>query len=93
MASDMVKVTFTVDAATAESIRALAAEWRVPKSEAVRRAVRQAKENHLLQVKARTSVEVLEQLDRRPSLSAAEKKGRQAQVRRLRKDWGSNRRG
>jgi hypothetical protein len=93
MVADMVKVTFTIDLATVESIRALAAEWGVPKSEAVRRAVRQAKEYNMLQARSLTPVEVLQHLDRRASLSAAKKKVRQAEARRLRKDWQPKRGG
>jgi predicted transcriptional regulator len=91
MANNMVKVTFTIDPITAASLQELAAEWGVPKSEAIRRAVRQAKERQLLQAKIRTPLEVLEHLDRHPILSAAERKTRLVSARRLRKDW--NRRG
>jgi predicted transcriptional regulator len=91
MADHMVKVTFTIDPMTAVSLQELAAEWGVPKSEAIRRAVRQAKERQLLQAKIRTPLEVLEHLDRHPILSAAERKTRLGLARRMRKDW--NRRG
>jgi hypothetical protein len=87
MADHMVKVTFTIDPATAASLRELAEEWGVPKSEAFRRVVRQAKEQHLLQTRARTPSDVLEHLEHHPSLSTAEKKARLASARRLRKEW------
>ena len=87
MAEHMVKVTFTIDPATAAALQELAEEWGVPKSEAVRRAVRQAREQHLLQTRARTPIDVLEHLEHHPSLSTAERKARLASARRLRKDW------
>lgn len=87
MASDMVKVTFTVDALTADLIRELAEAWEVPKSEAVRRAIRQAKERQLLQKTVRTAVAVLEHLEQEPLLSAGERKARLAGAEQLRKDW------
>jgi transposase-like protein len=83
----MVKVTFTIDATTAASIQALAEEWQVPKSEVVRRAVRQAREQCLLRTKGRTPIEVLEHLERHPILSATQSKTRQTSARRLRKGW------
>src|SRR5260221_3434808 len=76
MASDMVKVTFTVDALTADLIRELAEAWEVPKSEAVSRAIRQAKERQLLQKTRRTAVAVLEHLEQETLLSARERKAR-----------------
>ena len=87
MADHMVKITFTIDPATAASLRELAEEWGVPKSEAFRRVVRQAKEQHLLQTRARTPSDVLEHLEHHPSLSTSEKKARLASARRLRKEW------
>lgn len=87
MASDMVKVTFTVDALTADLIRELAEAWEVPKSEAVRRAIRQAKERQLLQKTVRTAVAVLEHLEQEPPLSTGERKARLAWAEQLRKDW------
>jgi predicted nucleic acid-binding protein/transposase-like protein len=87
MVSDMVKITFTIDAETAVSLEKLAKDWDVPKSEAFRRAVRQAREQHLLQVKAGKPIDVLEQLEHHPILSDAERKSRLATARRLRKTW------
>jgi transposase-like protein len=87
MVSDMVKVTFTIDAETAASLEELAKDWDVPKSEAFRRAVRQAREQRLLQVKVGKPIDVLEQLERHPMLSDAERKSRLATARRLRKTW------
>jgi transposase-like protein len=87
MVRDMVKVTFTIDAETAASLEKLAKDWDVPKSEAFRRAVRQAREQRLLQVKAGKPIDVLEQLERHPILSDAERKSRLATARRLRKTW------
>jgi transposase-like protein len=87
MAADMVKMTFTIDATTAANIQALAEEWRVPKSEAIRRAVRQAREKQLLQTNERTPIDVLEHLERHPVLSVTQMRIRQASARRLRKDW------
>ena len=87
MASDMVKMTFTIDATTAASIQALAGEWQVAKSEVVRRAVQKAREQCFLQSKARTPIEVLEHLERHPVLSGAQRKTRQISARQLRKAW------
>jgi transposase-like protein len=87
MVKYMVKVTFTIDAETAASLEELAKDWDVPKSEAFRRAVRQAREQRLLQVKAGKPIDVLEQLERHPILSDAERKSRLATARRLRKTW------
>jgi len=92
MASVMVKVTFTVDALTADSIRELAEAWGVPKSEAVRRAVRQAKESQLLKTPARTPVAVLEQLESAPPLSRGQTKARLASAEQVRNDWNPRRR-
>jgi transposase-like protein len=87
MASDMVKLTFTVDIFTADTIRELAEQWGVPKSEVVRKAIRQAKERSLVETTARTPVAVLEHLAQEPLLSDAQKRTRLAAARQLRKDW------
>jgi transposase-like protein len=87
MVRDMVKVTFTIDAETAASLEKLAKDWDVPKSEAFRRAVRQAREQRLLQAKARKPADVLEHLEHHPTLSDAERKSRVTTARRLRKTW------
>ncbi len=42
MAQPAVKMTFSLDLATAEEIERLARRWNVPKVEAVRRAIRSA---------------------------------------------------
>jgi transposase-like protein len=87
MAIQMVKVTFTIDPTTAASLQELATEWGVPKSEAVRRAVRQAKEQYLLQANMRAPIDILEHLERHPILSTTERKDRLVSARRLRKGW------
>jgi hypothetical protein len=87
MASEMVKVTYTIDQVTAVAVKELSDEWGVPQSEAVRRAIRQARQQQLLHAKARSPVEVLEQLERGPSLSATRSKARLQSARRLRKSW------
>jgi transposase-like protein len=91
MANHMVKVTFTIDQTTAESLRELAAEWGVAKSEAIRRVVRQAREQNLLQAKIRKPIEVLEHVEQHPILSMTERKKRLVLARRLRKDWNVRR--
>jgi hypothetical protein len=87
MASGMVKVTYTIDQVTAVAVKELSDEWGVPQSEAVRRAIRQARQQQLMHAKARSPVEVLEQLERGSSLSATESKARLQSARRLRKSW------
>jgi transposase-like protein len=87
MAIHMVKVTFTIDPTTAASLQELATEWGVPKSEAVRRAVRQAKEQHLLQANMQAPIDILEHLERHPILSMTERKDRLVSARQLRKGW------
>ena len=47
MAKGMAKVTFTIDAETVASLDQLAKDWDVTKSEAFRRAVRQARQQRL----------------------------------------------
>jgi transposase-like protein len=86
--ADMVKLTFTVDLFTADTIRELAEQWGVPKSEVVRKAIRQAKERSLVEATARTPLAVLEHLAQEPPLSDVQKQTRLAAARRLRKDWG-----
>ena len=87
MAKSMAKVTFTIDAETATSLEQLARDWNVPKSEAFRRAVRQAREQRLLQAKAGKPINILEHLERHPILSDDERKSRLATARQLRKAW------
>ena len=87
MAKGMAKVTFTIDAETVASLDQLAKDWDVTKSEAFRRAVRQARQQRLLHVKAGKPIDVLEHLERHPTLSDAERKSRLATARRLRKTW------
>jgi transposase-like protein len=91
MVSDMVKLTFTVDIFTADTIRELAEQWGVPKSEVVRKAIRQAKERSLVETTARTPVTVLEHLAQEPLLSDVQKRTRLAAARQLRKDWSRGR--
>jgi transposase-like protein len=91
MVSDMVKLTFTVDIFTADTIRELAEQWGVPKSEVVRKVVRQAKERLLLEATARTPAAVLEHLAEAPLLSETQKRTRLAAARQLRKDWSRGR--
>ena len=88
----MVKLTFTVDLFTADTIRELAEQWGVPKSEVVRKVVRQAKERLLLEATARTPAAVLEHLAEEPLLSDAQKQTRLAAARQLRKDWSRGKR-
>jgi transposase-like protein len=83
----MVKVTYTLDQVTAAAVRELSTEWGVPQSEVVRRAIRQARQQQLLQPKVRSPIEVLERLEGRPSLSAAESEARLRSARQLRKSW------
>ena len=92
MVSDMVKLTFTVDLFTANAIRDSAEQWGVPKSEVVRKVVRQAKERLLLEAAARTPTAALERMAEGPLLSDAQRQTRLATVRRLRKDWSRRQR-
>lgn len=92
MAGYMVKLTFTVDIFTADAIRELAEQWGVPKSEVVRKVVRQAKERQLLEAAARTPADVLEHLAEEPLLSETQKQTRLAAVRQLRKNWSRGKR-
>ena len=87
MASATIKVTYTIDQGTALAVKELAAEWGVPQSEAVRRAIRQARQQELLQANVRSPIEVLEQLERAPTLSTAESQARLRSARRLRWSW------
>ncbi len=83
----MVKLTFTDDLFTADTIRELAEQWGVPKSEVVRKAIRQAKERSLVEATARPPVAVLEHLAQEPLLSDVQRRARLAAARQLRKDW------
>jgi transposase-like protein len=88
----MVKLTFTVDLFTADSIRELAELWGVTKSEVVRKAIRQAKERSLVEATARTPVAVLEHLQEEPLLTDVQKEARLTVARQLRKDWSRGQR-
>lgn len=87
MVSDMVKLTFTVDRFTADSIKELAERWGVPKSEVVRKVVRQARERLLLEASARTPAAALEQMAEAPLLTDSQRQTRLATARRLRREW------
>jgi hypothetical protein len=58
----------------------------MPKSEVVRKVIRQAKERVLLEA-ARTPTAALERMAKEPLLSDAQKQTRLVTVRQVRKDW------
>jgi hypothetical protein len=81
----MVKLTFTVDLFTADTIREPAEQWGFPKSEVFSKAIRQAKERSLVETTARTSVAVLEHLAEEALLSDVQKQTRLAAARQASK--------
>jgi Arc/MetJ-type ribon-helix-helix transcriptional regulator len=91
MKQNSIRVTYAVDAQTVLAIDELAREWEVSKSEAVRRAVRLARERVNSQFARMSPLEVLDHSLRAPTRSKREVEAWQEEAAAMRKSWGDDR--
>jgi len=85
-----IRVTYAVDAQTVAAIDQLARDWGVSKSEAMRRAVRSARERVDAQFSRMTPLEILDYSRNNPHHSEEEIEAWHREVRALRKSWGTS---
>ena len=90
MPKNDIRVTYAVDRQTVASLDELAKRWGVSKSEAVRRAVRQARERVDAHFSQLSPLEALEYGMRHPSRSQEEAEEWMQETRAIRQSWGED---
>lgn len=85
MASTMVKTTYSLDLETVKALEALAKRWDVPKSEALRRAIRAASRE--ASSKPSDAIRALDELQKSLGLSLQEARRWQKAVSAERRAW------